>query len=390
MKSASHRLLNPDPDPATSQERLALALAAGRIGTWELDLTGPNALLLSPEFRTILDLPDAELDRSIRVFLNRVPPLDRFGVIRKVIRAIRLGLDPELELRFEAPGRGTGWLLCRGRLYRDEDGRPLRLLGVGIDITEQKFAEIELLQLNAQLGKRIAERTAQLEATNRELETFCYSVSHDLRAPLRSIRGFNEVLLERHASSLDARGQEFLRRACQASYHMDELIESLLKLSRIGRAELFPRTVDLSALATGVAAELSAADPSHNPNVLIAPDLKATGDERLLKVVFENLLHNAWKFSSKKPHARIELGVAPAPEPVFFVRDNGVGFDAACAGRLFGLFQRLHSNADFPGMGVGLAIVQRVINRHGGRVWATGAVDQGATFFFSLPNHEPG
>ncbi len=278
MKSASHRPLNREPNPPTSQERLALALATARIGTWELDLTDPNALLLSPEFRKILHLTEAELDPSIRVFLNRVHPLDRFGVIRKIIRAIRLGLDPELEFRVEAPGRGTGWLLCRGRLYRDEDGRPLRLVGVGIDVTEQKFTELEILRRNSQLEKRIAERTTQLEATNRELEAFCYSVSHDLRAPLRSIRGFNEVLLERYASSLDIRGQEFLRRACQASYYMDELIESLLKLSRVGRAELLPRTVDLSALATGVAAELSAADPSHNANFLIAP--QSEGDWR--------------------------------------------------------------------------------------------------------------
>jgi light-regulated signal transduction histidine kinase (bacteriophytochrome) len=214
-------------------------------------------------------------------------------------------------------------------------------------------------------------------------------VSHDLRAPLRSIRGFNEVLVQRYASSLDARGQEFLRRACQASYQMDERIESLLKLSRVGRAELLPRTVELSEIATAVAAELSAADPSRNASFKIDPGLKATGDERLLEVVLENLLRNAWKFTSKKPHARIEVGFAPDPERAFFVRDNGAGFDASYAGRLFGLFQRLHSNSDFPGTGVGLATVQRIIHRHGGRVWATGAVDQGATFFFSLPNHEP-
>jgi signal transduction histidine kinase len=387
MKAASHRPLNREPGPSASQEPLALALDAGRIGTWELSLVDPNPLLLSPEFRKMLDLSETEFDQSIQAFLKRVHPLDRFGVIRKVTRSIRLRLDPELEFRFEVPGRGSGWILCRGRLYCDEDGQPSRLVGVGIDITNNKVAQLEIVRLNSQLEKRITERTLQLEATTRELETFCYSVSHDLRAPLRSIRGFNEVLLERYASSLDARGQEFLRRACQASCSMDELIGGLLKLSRVGRAELLPRTVELSALATGVAAELSAADPSRNASFLIAPGLKATGDERLLKVLLENLLRNAWKFTSKTPHAHIEVGFAPRPEPAFFVRDNGAGFDASYAGRLFGLFQRLHSNTDFPGTGVGLATVQRIINRHGGRVWATGAVDQGATFFFSLPNH---
>ena len=384
MKAASDRPLSLEHNLSTPEERLGLALVAGRMGTWELGLAERTPLLLSGELRTILGLEEQQ-GHGIEAFLARVHRADRYGVIRKISQAIRQGMDPELEFRFEAPQRGIGWLLCRARLYRDEEGRPVRLVGVGIDITSQKSAELEVLRLNSELEQRVAERTKQLEATNRELEAFCYSVSHDLRAPLRSIRGFNEVLLERHASELDEKGQEFLRRACQASRYMDELIESLLKLSRVGRTEMLQQKVGLSELARSVAAELAAADASREVVYSIEPGLRAMGDERLLRIVLDNLLRNAWKFTSKTPRPRIEVGFNQEPDAAFFVRDNGAGFDPSYAGRLFGVFQRLHSNADFPGTGVGLATVQRIINRHGGRVWATGAVNQGATFYFSLP-----
>jgi light-regulated signal transduction histidine kinase (bacteriophytochrome) len=259
---------------------------------------------------------------------------------------------------------------------------------VGIDISAQKRAELEILRLNSELERRIAERTAQLQAANNELEAFCFSVSHDLRAPLRSVRGFNEVLLERYASTLDARGQEFLRRACEPSQYMDDLIDNLLKLSRVGRNELVHRPVHLSELAKAIAGELQQSDPSRAVHFKISRDLRASGDQHLLRIAIDNLLRNAWKFTSKRREACIEFGFAPAPDNAFFVRDNGAGFDAAYAGRLFDVFQRLHSASEFPGTGVGLATVQRIINRHGGRVWANGAVDRGATFYFSLPADE--
>jgi light-regulated signal transduction histidine kinase (bacteriophytochrome) len=262
------------------------------------------------------------------------------------------------------------------------------MLGVGVDVTGQKSAEMEMRRRNAELTRRIHEKTAQVEEIHKELDAFCYSVSHDLRAPLRSIRGFNEVLLERYAQGLDARGQEFLRRACQASRRMDELIESLLKLSRAGRAEVSYQRVDLSGMAERIGAELAAAEPDRDVELEVAPGLTAVGDERLIRIVLDNLLNNSWKFTSKKPKARIEVGAVSGSEAAFFVRDDGAGFDPAYTSRLFGVFQRLHSNADYPGTGVGLATVQRIIARHEGRVWATGAVDSGATFFFSLPNHE--
>jgi light-regulated signal transduction histidine kinase (bacteriophytochrome) len=226
-----------------------------------------------------------------------------------------------------------------------------------------------------------------LEAINRELEAFSYSVSHDLRAPLRSIRGFSEVLLQRYSSSLDQRGQEFLKRTCESSQQMDRLIEDLLQLSRVSRAELQHRPVNLSNLAVAIGAELRQAEPDRSVEFIVAPNLCAHADERLLRVVLENLLRNAWKFTAKQPKACIEFGFSPE-RPAFFVRDNGAGFDMAYADKLFGVFQRLHSAAEFPGTGVGLATVQRIINRHGGLTWAEGAPARGATFYFSLPVRE--
>jgi light-regulated signal transduction histidine kinase (bacteriophytochrome) len=282
-----------------------------------------------------------------------------------------------------------GWLLARGRAYRDLDGQPIRLAGVGIDITQLKHAEQEVRRLNEELEARVRSRTSQLEAINRELEAFSYSVSHDLRAPLRSIRGFSEVLLERYAAKLDERGREFLTRACQSSQHMDELIEGLLKLSRVGRSELSHQPVALSAFAGSIADELQKTEPKRKVQWVITPDLVATGDESLLRLVLDNLLRNAWKFTAKQPKARIEFGFTDELQPAFFVRDNGAGFDMNNASKLFGVFQRLHPVSEFPGTGIGLATVQRVINRHGGRVWASAAVNQGATFFFSVPLNGP-
>jgi light-regulated signal transduction histidine kinase (bacteriophytochrome) len=227
-----------------------------------------------------------------------------------------------------------------------------------------------------------------LEAINKELEAFSYSVSHDLRAPLRSIRGFSEVLLQRYATKLDTRGQDFLQRICSASQQMDDLIEDLLRLSRVSRSELVRRSVDLSALAESIATTLCQAEPKRAVKFILKPGLQAQGDERLLRIVLENLLRNAWKFTLQQPEPRIEFGSVAGPGPTFFVGDNGAGFDMAYADRLFGVFQRLHSATEFPGVGVGLATVQRIINRHGGRVWAQGVVNHGATFYFTLPAGE--
>ena len=257
---------------------------------------------------------------------------------------------------------------------RDESGQ-LRGFGkVTRDMTERKKAEEEI---------RI--RNAQLEAANKELEAFSYSVSHDLRAPLRAIDGFSLAVLEDHGDKLDQEGKDSLQRVRSATKRMGQLIDDLLKLARVTRSEMVQDKVHLSRLAEEIAAQLQASNLERKTTFLIEPDLVVEGDRSLLRVVLENLLGNAWKFTSKQPQACIELGVqGKNSHEIYFVRDNGPGFDMQYADKLFGAFQRLHRESEFPGTGIGLATVQRIIYRHGGRIWAEAAVGQGATFYFEF------
>lgn len=300
--------------------------------------------------------------------------------------ALASGKNGEIEIAVPVPSQEPSIHQIRTIVERDEHGEVSGVLAIGRDITERKRAEQEILQLNRELEQRVSERTAQLEAANKELESFAYSVSHDLRAPLRSIDGFSQAVLEDYAGKLDQEGRHYLQRIRHGAQRMAQLIDDMLNLARVTRGELRLERVDLSALAQEIANELARREPGREVSFQAAPGLVVTGDSRFLRVALENLLGNAWKFSSKRPKARIEFGVnRHEGQREYFVRDNGAGFDMNYAGRLFGAFQRLHTTEEYPGNGVGLATVQRIIHRHGGRVWAEGEVDKGATLFFTLP-----
>jgi light-regulated signal transduction histidine kinase (bacteriophytochrome) len=265
----------------------------------------------------------------------------------------------------------TEELVSTNKLLRDEIG-------------ERKQAEAEIRRLNEGLEQRVHQRTAQLEATNQELESFCYSVSHDLRAPLRAINGFSRIFLEEYLDKLDDEGKRLLHVIQGNTYKMAELIDDLLALSRIGRKDIELSDIDMDTLIQKVSREIETTD--GNLEVNLKPLPPARGDEGMIRQVFFHLIANAIKFTRSREAAMIEVGgYAKDSENVYYVRDNGIGFDMQYIDKLFGAFQRLHSGEEFEGMGIGLATVKRIINRHGGRVWAEGKENEGATFYFSLP-----
>ncbi len=249
----------------------------------------------------------------------------------------------------------------------------------------EKDRQREINKLNEDLEFRVIQRTAQLAAANQELEAFSYSVSHDLRAPLRGIEGYSKLLLDEHGENLGDDGKTFLQRINKACLQMGQLIDGLLTLSTLSRTEIQYAPVNLSGLVEEIARSLKDMNPGREVEFHIAEEVSVYGDQTLMRVALENLLNNAWKFTSRSSAARIEFGtIQQAGETAVFVRDNGAGFEMAYADKLFEVFQRLHGVEEFEGIGVGLATVQRIIHRHGGRVWAEGAVDHGATFYFVL------
>ncbi len=284
-------------------------------------------------------------------------------------------------------GRPPITVSLSANLVLDGTGQLSGLRWLVRDISERKRAEQKILRLNSILEQRVRERTQALEAANRELEAFSYSVSHDLKAPLRSINGFSKALLEEYGHKLDDQGLKYLNYAHQAALRMSRLVDDLIKLSRASRGELHRQNIDLSQLAGSVLADLQRREPDRAIDLQIAPGLVARGDEGLLRIAMENLLGNAWKFTTGKPRPTIEVGATESDGVHwFFVRDNGAGFNMANADRLFGVFQRLHAQDEFPGTGIGLATVRRIFNRHGGEVRAEAKINEGATFYFRLPD----
>lgn len=259
-------------------------------------------------------------------------------------------------------------------------------VGIILDTTKRIKAEQEIIRLNESLERQVMERTSELQAVNKELESFAYSVSHDLRAPLRGIDGFSQALREDFGDTLDGDARNYLNRICSATKHMGELIKDMLALSKVTRSELRRESVDMTLLAERVAGHLKKAAPERSVDVVIQPELVANdADSHLVRIILENLMGNAWKFTAKKDQAVIEFGQKEIDgEQVFYVRDNGAGFDMAYAAKLFGAFQRLHTVDEFEGTGIGLATVQRIVHRHGGRIWAEAEVGKGAAFYFTL------
>lgn len=298
--------------------------------------------------------------------------------LRGLTRRVSAGPDPWVGRTLELIGRrsdGTEFPAELSLASQWHDGTPT-FIGIVRDVSSRKEAERALLQ-----------NTAELEAANRELEAFSYSVSHDLRAPLRGIHGFSHAMLEDYSGQLDAKGVEYLQRVCASAAHMSALIDDLLELSRATRVEMHREQVDLSRLAERSVAELRTAEPRPGVVVELTEGMVCGGDQQLLLLVMRNLVGNAWKFTAGREDATIQVGMTPGDgQHSFFVRDNGAGFEMDYVDRLFRPFQRLHSTREFPGTGVGLALVQRIIHRHGGRVWAEGQVGQGATFHFTLPD----
>ncbi|MGC4072827.1 MAG: ATP-binding protein [Nibricoccus sp.] len=296
------------------------------------------------------------------------------------------------KLRFTHPVKGTiRWIQFHARRLLAAGGELGGFVGTIHDITAEMEAESEIRRLNASLEERVAERTAQLAAANAELEAFSYSVSHDLRSPLRAIDGFSRAIAEDYDAALDDNGRDYLRRIREASQRMAQLIDDLLRLSRATRTQMRVDTVDLAALAQNVVADLRQGDTPGRQVAFTCPDtLPARADRDLMRIVLDNLLGNSWKYTRRQPDAKVEFSVADAPVDspdqgvIYTVTDNGAGFDMKYAGKLFAPFQRLHTRAEFEGTGIGLATVRRIITRHGGRVWAESTPGQGTRIHFTL------
>jgi PAS domain S-box-containing protein len=288
-------------------------------------------------------------------------------------------------LQVDHPGRPGLWVEDQYLPTYDDAGQVFAVAFVALDVTDRKRAEAAIMELNAGLERRVAERTAQLQYVNKELEAFSYSVSHDLRAPLRSIDGFSKAILEDYNHLLDAEGQDYLRSIRTATQRMGQLIDDLLKLSRVTRGEMQHEPVNLAELVLDIVGELRRAEPDRQVTLTVTPDLHVQGDPKLLRIALQNLVGNAWKFTSRCEKATIEVGYRHQQgQAVYFVRDNGAGFNMKYANKLFGAFHRLHTTSEFEGTGIGLATVHRIIHRHGGQIWAESEEGKGATFYFTM------
>lgn len=374
-----------------SQRHLVASQRIAAVGSWELDLVASEDALRSPlrcsdECYRIFGYEPDEIEVTPDVFFSMLPEEDRESVLHAMRDAIERRRDYEIEHRIVRRDRSRRVLQARAEILFDRaTGRPLRFVGTIQDVTEREKARRQIETLNEELEKRVAERTAELAEANRDLESFAYSVSHDLRAPLRAINGYAQIVLYEQGQQVSDETRHVLARIEQSARRMDKLIDDLLSLARLGRQALHLEVIDVHMLVEEVIDELGVLASVSAPEIDVGDLPECRADRGLLKQVFVNLLGNAIKFTRGRRTARIEVRCAERRgRQVWSVRDNGVGFDNKYAKRLFGVFERLHASEEYDGTGVGLAIVERIVKRHGGEIWAEGDEGKGAAFFFTL------
>ncbi|MCK9379558.1 MAG: DUF3365 domain-containing protein [Sulfuritalea sp.] len=368
-----------------NESSLAEAQRIARLGNWELDLVS-NVLTWSPEIYRIFEIDPQEFGASYDAFLAAIHPDDRAMVNQAYTESVASRKPYDIVHRLLMKDGRIKYVNEKCETHYGADGKALRSMGTVHDITERQRSEEQVRALNQELEERVKERTVQLETANKELEAFAYSVSHDLRAPLRAIDGFSHMLLEDYTDKLDADGQHYLDVVRANTVKMGQLIDDILSFSRMNRRDIETADLDIGALAQSVFEELRAATPGRMLRLELGDLPAARADRAMIRQVLTNLISNAIKFTGPRAEAVIEIGgTADADENHYYIRDNGVGFDMQYVDKLFGVFQRLHTAEEFEGTGIGLAIVKRIVTRHGGRVWAESKLDGGTTIHFTLP-----
>ena len=368
-----------------SEQLMVDTQGVAHLGTWEWDVSQPTAVW-SDELYRIYGLTRQEYTPSYEAYLTMVHPDDRQRVMDATSRVFHEHVPYSHDERIYRPDGSLRYLHTWAHPVLDETGKLTRLVGVCQDITDQKVVEEQVKQLNASLEERVAERTRTLASSLRDVEAFNATISHDLRAPLSVIALCCAVIQQGGVDPLPPHVNDNLERIRRSVTHMTELVNDLLRLAHVGNAPVARTDIDLTRLCEEIVANLRLGSPEREVTVTIAPGLQCSADARLMRAGMENLIGNAWKYSSRVRDARIEIGaIEREGRPVFFIKDNGAGFDMKEAHRLFAPFERLHNASEFEGTGVGLAAVHRIMDRHGGRIWAESEPSLGATFFFELP-----
>ncbi|MES2893491.1 MAG: PAS domain S-box protein [Bacteroidota bacterium] len=366
-----------------AEQRLDIALEAGKIGIWELDML-KDISVRNTRHDQIYGYDQPKEHWGMKDFLSHIYP-DDLANVQKAFENSLIGGSLYVETRILTKNKSVRWIIATGKIMQDNVENPFKMLGTVTDITELKIAEERIRILNNDLEQRVQLRTRELNLANKELESFSYSVSHDLRAPLRAIHGYSQLLNENYSAGLDDEGKRMLGRVMHNTKKMGQLIDDLLEFSRLGKAAVRKEEINFTAVAEEVVLELSQTFNNFHHKIVVQDLGTALADRVIIRHVMENLLLNAIKYSAKKESPEVLIGVTETKRgTTYFVKDNGAGFDMAYYDKLFGVFQRLHRQEEFEGTGVGLAIVQKIISKHRGEVWAEAAVNKGATFFFTL------